>query len=359
MPSKKVTIPEFRKMDMKVAALEGEMSEVKSTLMEVQNVVKANHETLMAMFEKCLNKSIGDDEGSANKPLKKTSEESPGGSNLNNLKGDVLTEFRQSIKKVELPAFNGEDPAGWISRAEVYFKVHDTSPELKVNLAQLCMEGATIHFFNSLIGEDECMTWTQLKEALLNRYGGHGDGDVYEQLTDLKQDGTVEEYINEFEYLTAQIPKLPDKQFLGYFLHGLNSDIRGRVRSLAAMGDMSRARLLQVTRAVEKEVKGRAGSIFNKSSRFGNGSSRPGSQPTGRSSSDWVMVKGKDHGPSGGARKNGIGPRGDSAAQNDRNRHVSRDRGFSRLTYPEILEMKQKGLCFKCKKTFRPNASVY
>jgi hypothetical protein len=44
-------------------------------------------------------------------------------------------------------------------------------------------------------------------------------------LTDLKQSGTVEEYITEFEYLTAKIPKLPEKEFLGYFLHGLKTEI--------------------------------------------------------------------------------------------------------------------------------------
>ncbi|MCI38305.1 retrotransposon gag protein, partial [Trifolium medium] len=97
------------------------------------------------------------------------------------------------------------------------------------------MEGPTIHFFNSLIGEEENLTWERLKEALLERYGGHGEGDVYEQLKELKQEGSVEEYITEFEYLTAQIPRLPEKQFLGYFLHGLKTEIRGKVRSLAAM----------------------------------------------------------------------------------------------------------------------------
>ncbi|MCI91529.1 hypothetical protein A2U01_0112823, partial [Trifolium medium] len=30
---------------------------------------------------------------------------------------DTLTEFRHALKKVELPTFNGDDPAGWISRA--------------------------------------------------------------------------------------------------------------------------------------------------------------------------------------------------------------------------------------------------
>jgi hypothetical protein len=114
--------------------------------------------------------------------------------------------------------FDGEDPAGWISRAEVYFPVQGTRPEVKVCLAHLCMEGATIHFFNSLINDEEELTWEQLKEALLERYGGHGDGDIYEQLTELKQRGSVDDYITEFEYLTAQIPKLQEKAISRVFL---------------------------------------------------------------------------------------------------------------------------------------------
>ncbi|MCI53271.1 retrotransposon gag protein, partial [Trifolium medium] len=78
--------------------------------------------------------------------------------------------------------FDGDDPARWISRAEVYFRVQDTTPKIKVSLAQLCMEGPTIHFFNSLLNEEEEeLTWECVKFALLERYGGHGDGDVYEQ----------------------------------------------------------------------------------------------------------------------------------------------------------------------------------
>lgn len=229
---KKVTIVAFTSMKARVEALESEISAVRSTLADVQNSVKENHVNLIAMLEKCLGKSVFVDEGNASVVantipvihLSSAKTVTKGGGS-SELRGDALTEFRQCVKKVELPSFNGEDPAGWISRAEIYFRVQDTTPELKVNLAQLCMEGPTIHFFNSLIGEDEDLTWVKLKEALLERYGGHGDGDVYEQLTELRQEGTVEEYITEFEYLTAQIPKLPDKQFLGYFLHVEGGDL--------------------------------------------------------------------------------------------------------------------------------------
>ncbi|MCI09995.1 RNA-directed DNA polymerase (Reverse transcriptase), partial [Trifolium medium] len=232
----------------------------------------------------------------------------------------------------------------------------DTTPEVKVNLAQLCMEGSTIHFFNSLLNEEEEVSWERLKFALLERYGGHGDGDVYEQLTELRQSGTVDEYINEFEYLTAQIPRLPDKQYLGYFLHGLKAEIRGKVRSLAAVGDLSRAKLLQVTRVVEREIRGDGGTGYNRSSKSGHGASRSGYGGSSRGSgSDWVMVKGgKESGPGGGNKGGQIGSRNDKPAQNDIRRTGPRDRGFTHLSYNELLERKQKGLCFKCGGPFHP-----
>ncbi|MCH79728.1 Ty3/gypsy retrotransposon protein, partial [Trifolium medium] len=280
-------------------------------------------------------------------PIKDSPEETIGNSS-GGTKMDSLTEFRHSAKKVELPSFDGEDPAGWISRAEVYFRVQGTSPEVKVDLAQLCMEGHTIHFFNSLIGEDELMTWESLKLALLERYGGHGDGDVYEQLTELKQTGTVEEYIVEFEYLIAQIPKLPDKQFRGYFIHGLKSEIKGKVRSLIAMGEVSRLKLLQIARAVEKEVKGSSGVGLNRGFRSGLGRG-------GRNGPDWSLIKNKETSNNGGVRSNLNGPKNDKPNQGgDRRRGGPRDRGFTHLSYNELMDRKQKGLCFKCGGPFHP-----
>ncbi|MCI47133.1 retrotransposon gag protein, partial [Trifolium medium] len=105
-------------------------------------------------------------------PVSQASPEKTNEGDSSGVRGDTLAEFRHSVKKVELPPFDGEDPAGWISRAEVYFRVQGTTPEVKVSLAQLCMDGATIHFFNSLIGEEEDLTWEKLKEALIERYGG-------------------------------------------------------------------------------------------------------------------------------------------------------------------------------------------
>ncbi|MCI55064.1 retrotransposon gag protein, partial [Trifolium medium] len=56
-------------------------------------------------------------------------------------------ESRLSGKKVKLPVFDGEDPVAWITRAEIYFDVQNTTEEMRVKLARLSMEGATIHWF--------------------------------------------------------------------------------------------------------------------------------------------------------------------------------------------------------------------
>ncbi|MCI13199.1 hypothetical protein A2U01_0034315 [Trifolium medium] len=160
----------LQKMDAKVVALENEISEVRSSLAAVENAVKDMPGTLIAMLEKTLGKSLqmsnegvqiqnDGDESEKTSPLLKevVGGKGPGvGSSLP--RGDPMMEFRQSAKKVELPSFDGDDPAGWISRAEIYFKVQGTSPEIK-----------------------------GLKDALLERYGGNGEGDVYEQLSELRQ----------------------------------------------------------------------------------------------------------------------------------------------------------------------------
>jgi ATP sulfurylase len=41
--------------------------------------------------------------------------------------GSIQQESRLSGKKVKLPAFEGEDPVAWITRAEIYFDVQQTT----------------------------------------------------------------------------------------------------------------------------------------------------------------------------------------------------------------------------------------
>lgn len=80
-----------------------------------------------------------------------------------------------------------------------------------------------------------------------------GRGTVYERLAALRQTGTVEEYVQQFELLVAQAPTTSEDQMLGYFLVGLRQDIRGQVRPRDPQ-DVTPA--MEVVRDIEEAMKG-------------------------------------------------------------------------------------------------------
>lgn len=122
-------------MEDRVSGLEKEVTSIKALIvaMKQQNDEsnKENAKNISKILEH-MSRDKGtptddDEEESINK--KKEGKKKIGTTVLND---EELTEFRQSMKKVELPTFLGEDPAGWITRAEVYFEVQDTSDPVRV-----------------------------------------------------------------------------------------------------------------------------------------------------------------------------------------------------------------------------------
>lgn len=142
---------------------------------------------------------------------------------------------------------------GWIQRAEAYFEVHNTPDDLKVKLSRLCMESNTIRWFTLLRETDEHLTWAKFKQALLLQYGGTIYDNPFEELSMVYQVGTLDEYIEIFELISAQVPHLLENHYLGYFMGGLLPDFRQRVCSLHPD---SRWRAMQVARDMEHEVEG-------------------------------------------------------------------------------------------------------
>ncbi|PNX91472.1 pentatricopeptide repeat-containing protein [Trifolium pratense] len=160
-------------------------------------------------------------------------------------------ESRLAGKKVKLPLFDGDDPVAWITRAEIYFDVQNTSDEMRVKLARLSMEGSTIHWFNLLMETEDDLSWEKLKRALIVRYGGRRLENPFEELSTLQQKGTVEEFVESFELLSSQIGRLPEEQYLGYFMSGLKPQIRRRVRTL---NPRNRMEMMRIAKDVEGEL---------------------------------------------------------------------------------------------------------
>ncbi|KAJ9561664.1 hypothetical protein OSB04_006824 [Centaurea solstitialis] len=269
---------------------------------------------------------------------------------------DRLAEFRMAVKKVELPMFSGEDPVGWITRAEVYYEVQNTPENVKVKLAKLAMEGATIHWFNLWYATEENITWERFKRAIIERYGGRQGGNPFEELKDLSQIGSVEEFINEFEYVS----RLPEEQYLGYFLGGLRPEIRLRVRTIPSSSNPSYENCsrcgIRVAGSVARNwnggrsssglgaiVKGNYGSSLDLSlgrGGFGSGSSgnvvSPNKQPATKKPLSMPPL---------------VQPLRTVSSERKEN---ERNRGIKHIPYTELMDRKAKGLCFRCGERYHP-----
>lgn len=95
--------------------------------------------------------------------------------------------------------------------------------------------------------------WEEFTTALIRRFGGTGGGTVFEKLASLKQTGSVDEYVQEFELLVARATNTAEEQMLGYFLTGLSHEIQGQVHP-HDLQDVVRA--MEVARDVEEALKG-------------------------------------------------------------------------------------------------------
>ncbi|KAL4571524.1 hypothetical protein LXL04_018284 [Taraxacum kok-saghyz] len=86
-------------------------------------------------------------------------------------------------------------------------KVNQIPLTQKLQLAQMCMDGIALN------------CGTKFRNA-------------HEALGSLFQEGTIDEYIEEFEAVSALIPDQSEEQSIGMFLRGLKSEIRNWVRTL-------------------------------------------------------------------------------------------------------------------------------
>lgn len=279
---------------------------------------------------------------------------------------EFVIEYKMAVKKVELPSFDGDDLMGWVTRAETYFEVQGTSEEVKIRLAKLSMEGATIHWFNLLRETDDDLTWLKLKQDLIERYGGRQSDNPFEEMKDLQQTGTVDEYITTFEYVSSQVGRLPEEQYLGYFMGGLKTDIRLRVRTI---NPRSRVQKMKIARDVETEMrgsllprvsaggprnwKGSGSGGYGLSWKTGYGSQHnPGSTRVGNGSTNYSA--GSVQSKTGSSPSN---PNGNTNANTsttisigDEGRRYEGERncGLKHLPYSELMERKAQGLCFRC-----------
>ncbi|KAK2367399.1 hypothetical protein QL285_080687 [Trifolium repens] len=330
-------------MENRITALENQMGDVKEML---KALIDKMHTQNLSIAD--LSKQMGKNQGEA------MAEISSGESSQ--------SESRLAGKKVKLPLFEGDDPVAWITRAEIYFDVQSTTEEMKVKLARLSMEGSTIHWFNLLLETEDELTWVKLKKALIARYGGRRLENPFEELSTLRQTGSVEEFVEAFELLSSQVGRLPEEQYLGYFMSGLKSPIRRRVRTL---NPATRMQMMRIAKDVEEELreenddenrgtmKRYVGRNENGSgSKFRTGFNLAQKEITRPVNSGQSSPNGKTF--STGSSSNTTSSLNSSGRKFEGDRRSTTNVKWRGISNEEMEERRAKGQCFKCKGKYHP-----
>ncbi|KAJ1409021.1 Retrotransposon gag domain [Sesbania bispinosa] len=161
------------------------------------------------------------------------------------------------------------------------------------------------------------LNWAVFKEELMERFSGLEIQNPYEELAALQQKKTVQEYVEEFEYLALLIPRQPETRLQAMRL--------ARNVELA----MKRGVGPHVRLGVQRGFTGRDGGTSLQNF-------RPSSQPPNWNDSN----RDSSYSPKQDQRVGG-------AVSETPKQPVSRARGVRHLTTQEWEERRKKGLCFR------------
>lgn len=141
-----------------------------------------------------------------------------------------------SPKKLELPEFEAKNPDDLIFRVEKCFKVNQTEEDEKLSVAMDCLVGCAVTWLQMIQDREELLDWRDFKIKLKRRFKTTKGGTILSQMLRLRQTGTISEYREKFEELSAEVPHVPNDVLEEIFLHGMKRSLREQVFRLRPMG---------------------------------------------------------------------------------------------------------------------------
>ncbi|KAL0313875.1 UNVERIFIED_CONTAM: hypothetical protein Sangu_2231900 [Sesamum angustifolium] len=110
--------------------------------------------------------------------------------------------------KVEFLKFDGDDLRGWVFKCEQFFEVDDTPSDAKVKLAAVHIEGRALQWHQVYMKSKltrEVPNWEEYVRALYDRFGTKLYDDPMAEFMNLKQVGTVQDYLDKFDELLNRV----------------------------------------------------------------------------------------------------------------------------------------------------------
>ncbi|XP_073225760.1 uncharacterized protein [Cicer arietinum] len=149
-------------------------------------------------------------------------------------------------RRLEIPIFFGDDAYGWIQKLERYFAIRGVTAEEKMQATIISLEGKALSWYQWWEGCNPNPTWESFKIAVVRRFQPSMIQNPFELLLSLKQNNSVEEYVELFEKYAGALREVNQDFVRGIFLNGLKEEIKAEVKlyDLATLSELIQKAIL-------------------------------------------------------------------------------------------------------------------
>lgn len=273
----------------------------------------------------------------------------PGDGGQSGEQNGVLWQPEYRNRRLEIPVFEGENPEGWVFKAERYFNLTQISEAEKLDAVAIFFEGEALSWYQWQQRRKRVANWEELKGLVLNRFQAIHGGTSEERFLALRQEGSVREYRQWFESLAAPLTEIPDGLLEGHFINGLKAEVKAELRVLRPNGLEEIMEMAQ--RIDEKNMVGQRQWVGPGRNKVGGFSypSGPASQINSNPPRpNLIFPKSHPHAspspsiPSYSSRFNpAMGSQPPTLGKGSNST-------FKRLSEAELQAKREKGLCFRC-----------
>ncbi|XP_056863923.1 uncharacterized protein LOC130511101 [Raphanus sativus] len=156
-------------------------------------------------------------------------------------------------KRLDLPEFDGNNQDDWIFRMEKCFSVNQTEEEEKLTLAMSCLIKGAVTWLRMIQDREEPLDWRDFTVKVRKRFKPSRGGTVLSQMLRLRQTGSISEYREQFEELSAEVPHVTNDVLEEIFLHGMKRSLREQVVRLRPVGMDEIVDMAKIIEAQENE----------------------------------------------------------------------------------------------------------
>ena len=139
----------------------------------------------------------------------------------------------QSMPKMQFPKFDGANPKVWKDNCESYFELYQLPEGMWITAAHLHFEGNAAKWYQAYKQTHHFSSWDHFCLVVEEEFGSDDFRSAMNDLLELKQTGTVEDYTTQFQNLQFDItmhnPHYDEMFFTPQYVRGLKDEIQSMV----------------------------------------------------------------------------------------------------------------------------------